>query len=147
MIQNGTKKLERTQAKILTALLSSGTLEIAARKSGTSPSTVKRMLRDEAFAAKFRAAKRKMLSIAIEKLSSIAADAADALHQAILSKRTPPAIKVMAARACFEILLRARGANLLTDEHQTEHAALAQGAKQKLLNKLAGKQHTKDTIQ
>jgi hypothetical protein len=84
-----TKKSERQQERTITALLTSDTLDKAARKAGISKRTLQRWMSDGEFQKVYRAAKRELLRAAIGVLTRNAGRAAVVLGQ-IFEKKKPP---------------------------------------------------------
>jgi len=82
-----TKKSERQVERTITALLTSDTLEKAARKAGISKRTLQRWMADSEFQKVYRAAKRELLRAAIGVLTRNSGRAAVVLGQIFEKKR------------------------------------------------------------
>lgn len=111
-----TKKSERQQERTISALLSSNTLEAAARKAGISKRTLLRWLDEPGFCNAYRKAKQNALRSATAVLMRNAGKAAVTLGQIFLGKPTEnQSSRVSAARATLTLALHA---NLLEDVHE-----------------------------
>ncbi len=111
-----TKKSERQQERTISALLSSNTLEAAARKAGISKRTLLRWLDEPQFCNAYRKAKQNALRSATAVLMRNAGKAAVTLGQIFLGKPTEnQSSRVSAARATLTLALHA---NLLEDVHE-----------------------------
>jgi hypothetical protein len=111
-----TKKSERQQERTISALLSSNTLEAAARKAGISKRTLLRWLDEPGFCNAYRKAKQNALRSATAVLMRNAGRAAVTLGQIFLGKPTEnQSSRVSAARATLTLALHA---NLLEDVHE-----------------------------
>lgn len=111
-----TKKSERQQERTISALLSSNTLEGAARKAGISKRTLLRWLDELEFRNAYAKAKRDVLRSATAILTRDAGKAALTLTKIFLGKPTDnQSARVSAARATLRLAL---DANLLEDVHE-----------------------------
>src|SRR5688572_20346230 len=75
----------RTEARLISALLTERSYADAAAKAGCSEATLYRRLRDPAFTKKYRAARREVLEVAIGQLQQATAEAVKTLVQALQS--------------------------------------------------------------
>jgi hypothetical protein len=81
MSTEGRTKIGRKGGAVIAALLTEPTHAAAAAKAGVSEATVQRWLRDPAFAAAYRAARRAVVESAVGRLQQAAAKAVDALER------------------------------------------------------------------
>lgn len=101
----GNEEGKRTAAII--ALLSEPTIEAAARKAGMSDTTLYRLLRDEAFAAEYRAARREAVTHAVARLQADSSTAVKALMEIIGNPKAPAMARVKAIELALDYSLRA----------------------------------------
>lgn len=92
--------LPPAQEKAISALLSSVTVEAAAKKAGVSDRTLHRWLRDGAFRQAYLAARRQVMEQAIGHLQRASLGAVEALVRNL--KCGVPTVEVSAARAILE---------------------------------------------
>lgn len=78
-MSDGRSKQPRIQERAIAALLSEPTHAAAAAKAGLSPATLGRWLKDPAFAADFRAARRAVVRDAVDRLQAATGLAVDTL--------------------------------------------------------------------
>lgn len=97
------KPKERNADRIITALISSPTLEAAAQKAGIGLTTIKRRLRDSDFVAAYRAAQRNLLDRAVNLLAVAAADFAQTLHRVATDLGALPSSQANAAAKGLEV--------------------------------------------
>jgi hypothetical protein len=110
------KGKEREREKAISALLSTNTLESAARKAGISKRTLLRWLDEPDFLNAYRRAKQSALRTATAILMRNAGKAAVTLGQIFLGKPAEnQSSRVSAARATLTLALHA---NLLEDVHE-----------------------------
>ena len=114
--------LKGKQAATLAALLEKSAVAETAVAAGVSPATVYRYLRDDGFAAQYRAAKGELVALAVTRLQSDAAHAAKILRDIAVDGRAPASARVTAARAILEGAIK--GAEL--SDLQAEVAAIKQ---------------------
>jgi hypothetical protein len=93
------------QAAAVAALLTERTVEAAAAKAGIAAPTLFRWLRDEAFGAAYRAARRAVVDSAIGGLQRLTVEAVGAL-QAVLTGAAADAVKVRAALGVLDMAFR-----------------------------------------
>jgi hypothetical protein len=103
-----TKKSERQQEKTINALLSSNTLEAAARKAGISKRTLLRWLDETEFRNAYTKAKRDVLRTATAILTRDSGKAAMTLTKEFTGKPTEnQSARVSAAKATLRLALDA----------------------------------------
>ncbi len=91
------RKLSRKQEEAIVALLSTRSVEEAAKACGTPPRTLYRWLNDPEFDRAYRAARRKTFGQATARLQHGASAAATTLLKVMLDQGTPASTKVRAA--------------------------------------------------
>jgi len=91
------KKLTRKQEQAIVALLSTRSVEDAARACNTPVRTLYRWLKEPAFNAAYRAAKRVDFGQSIARLHHLSSAAVTTLGKVMLDQATPPATRVRAA--------------------------------------------------
>jgi transposase-like protein len=97
-IMSGFKeKLGAKQEAAVLALLSSRNVEEAARVVGVTPKTLYRWMKEPAFDAAYREAKRAAFSQSIARLHQMTTAAVTTIGKVMLDSSTPPATKVRAA--------------------------------------------------
>src|SRR3954451_19104346 len=97
--REGGKRLRR-EAAAIAALLAEPTVEAAAKRTRISESTLLRWLRDAAFSAEYRAARRAVVEGAIGRLQRAATLAVGALERNLTCG--VPAVEVGAAKAVLD---------------------------------------------
>lgn len=99
--------LNPRQVKALTALLSGKTITEAATISEVNESTVRRWLReDDAFNEAITHGRREALNAAMNITTAVARTAAAVVMEVMLDKRSPPGVRLRAATAILEMLLK-----------------------------------------
>ncbi len=112
---------------LLLALACGATIEAAAQKSGLSPATVYRRLREKAFQKQLTELRSEMLQRAAATLTAAASEAVRTLLS--LQKDTVPhAVRLGAARAILELGIKLRESNELAERIADLEARLAQTA-------------------
>jgi uncharacterized protein YggE len=91
------EKVGAKQQRAILALLTSRSVEEAAGASHTPVRTLYRWLKEPAFDAAYREAKRAAFSQAIARLHQMAGAAASTLGKVMVDPKTPPSTKVRAA--------------------------------------------------
>jgi hypothetical protein len=91
------QKLGSKQEAAVLALLASRSVEDAARTAGVTPRTLYRWMKEPAFNAAYRVAKRDAYGQAIARLHQMASAAVSTLAKVMVDPGTPPATKVRAA--------------------------------------------------
>ncbi len=94
-------------APAIAALLSTRTVRGAAAKCKLSEPTLYRLLQDQGFKAKYRAARRELVENTITQLQRDGADAAAALREIVKDKQTAASVRVSAARVILETGIKA----------------------------------------
>lgn len=118
------EKLTRKQQDAIVALLSTRSVEEAARTCNTPPRTLFRWLRERDFAAAYREAKRDAFGQSIARLHHMTSAAVSTLGKVMLDAATPPAVKV---RAADSILNHTKNA-IETEDIEARLAELEQSA-------------------
>lgn len=101
------EKRSRKEDAALVALISEPTLREAAKKAGIGEATLWRWLQDPEFQDKYITARRQAVSQSITQLQKISSEAVETLREVMISKETPPASRVTAARAVLEMSIKA----------------------------------------
>lgn len=102
------EKRTRKQQQAIAALLTEPTMAEAAARCGISEKTLWRWSHNPEFAARFREARNRTLEAAINKLCSSTYQAAAVLLEVSTNKRASSSSRVSAARAIFEIAVKAQ---------------------------------------
>jgi transposase-like protein len=100
-------KLGRKQEAAILALLSTRTVEEAARVVHISPRTLYRWQKEPEFDAAYRAAKRMSFGQSIARLHYLCSAAVSTLGKVMLDAGTPPATKVRAADSILNHSIKA----------------------------------------
>ncbi|HRF47555.1 MAG TPA: hypothetical protein PLC98_08010 [Anaerolineales bacterium] len=101
-------KLTRRQRNAIGALLTSRTVQEAAKAAGAGEKTIRRWLDDRNFVAAIEAARAEALKVVLQRLSSLAVTAVETLEAVMLSSAAPHSAKVRAANATLTNLLKVR---------------------------------------
>lgn len=110
------KAKERFRELAISALLSSRSVETAARKVGVSAKTLSRWLKDEEFRAEYQSVKKDLLRAGIGNLARKVFDAAEVLGEVAKKKGRPyQAARAHAATAIIRLSLDAD----VTDDLET----------------------------
>src|SRR5262249_19805854 len=132
------EKLSRKQEQAIAALLSEPTVEAAAKQADVSHNAMKGWLKNPAFQAAYRAAKRAVLEETVAALQRAAGDAVEALKRNLTCAQ--PASEIRAAQVILEQAAKGlESVNLLAEieelrrrleeqEQAHEHGGLAAGA-------------------
>jgi hypothetical protein len=96
-------KLTRKQEQLIAALLSTASLDDAARQLGISRVTAWRWMKQEPFQQAYRAAKKEVVDHAIVLLQHCANLAVSTLIQVMRDKESTSSSKVAAARCVLEL--------------------------------------------
>lgn len=97
----------RQQTAAIQALLTQPTIELAARTSGISPTTLYRYMQLEEFQAAYKDAKQRMLDGAINKLRNASSGAVDVLEAIAHDLASPQSSRVAAAKAILQLAIEA----------------------------------------
>ena len=97
-------KKERLREQAISALLSSRSVEVAARKVGVSAKSLSRWLKEPEFRAEYQAIKKDLLRAGIANLARKVFDAAETLGD-VAKKRGRPYQAARASAACAIIRL------------------------------------------
>ena len=95
--------LTAKQDKALSALLTSPTLELAAKSAGVTTVTLWRYLQEDVFKAAYQQARREVVSHAVTRLQQACAGAVAVLLAVAADTEAPAASRVTAARSPFSI--------------------------------------------
>jgi transposase-like protein len=101
MSQFGEKLGSKRESAIL-ALLSTRSVEEAARAVGVNPRTLYRWMKEPEFDAAYRAAKRAAFGQSVARLHHLASAAVSTLGKIMLDPATPPATRVRAADSILD---------------------------------------------
>jgi transposase-like protein len=101
------ENLGRKQEAAILALLSSRTVEDAARVADVTPRTLYRWMKEPVFDAAYRQAKRSAFSQSIARLHQMASAAVTILGKVMVDPNTPPATKVRAADSVLNHTVKA----------------------------------------
>ncbi len=93
------KKLNGRQRKAIPFLLSSSSIEAAAKAAGIGERTIYRWLKDDMFVSQLRAAQDRAVDTAVSRLAGACAEAADVLVSISSDEEEKGSVRVSAARA------------------------------------------------
>src|SRR5262249_5381308 len=99
------EKLSRKQEQAVAALLSEATVQAAATKAGIGHSTLKRWLKEPAFLAAYRQARRELLETSVGRIQAATGTAVDTLLT-VASGGAKDSDRVRAAGLLLEHALR-----------------------------------------
>jgi hypothetical protein len=119
-------KLTRKQEEAIVALLSTRSVEEAARACKSPTRTLFRWLKEPAFDAAFRAAKKAAFGQGIARLHHLPSAAVSTLGKVMLDPATPPSTKVRAADSILNHTIKA----IETEEIEARLAELERSADQ-----------------
>ena len=94
------------QEKVIAALLSSNTRQEAAEKAGISERTIRRYFAQADFLTRYNEEKKKILDEANTQIQGALEPSIKALREIVEAKKTPPSVKIQAARAILEYTIR-----------------------------------------
>src|SRR5262249_37874947 len=124
----GSGKLSHKQERAMTALLSCASILDAARQSGVAEVTLYRWLKDIAFQAAYREARRAVVQHAIAQVQRATGEAVETLRTVMQDPEAPASARVSAAKAMLETAVK----GIEMDDLEARIAALehdqAQGA-------------------
>jgi hypothetical protein len=106
MTGHGTK-FGRKKEEVIVALLTTRTVEEAARVVDISPRTLLRWMKEPEFDAAYRAAKRAAFGQSIARLHHLSSAAVTTLGKVMLEPGTPPATRVRAADSILDHTIKA----------------------------------------
>ena len=98
--------LTSNQARAIAFLVAGNTIEQAAQLAGVNPSTVHRWLKDDLFAAEYRAARRQAVEQSITMLQGMSQQAAQTLIDVMRDTDAPASTRLRAAQAVLAICQR-----------------------------------------
>ncbi len=123
-----TDKLNAKQDKAIAALLSSATIQNAAKEAGISERQIHRWLADDQeFDAAYRRARWRATQQAIARLQQVSSAAVTVLISIAADKHMPPSSRVAAASKLLDLALRA----VEVEELEARLTALEAAAKDK----------------
>jgi hypothetical protein len=117
-------KLSRKQQEAIVALLSTRTVEDAARSCNTPPRTLYRWLKEHDFDAAYRAAKKAAYGQSIARLHHLSSPAVSILGKVLLDPATPAAAKIRAADTILSHVVKA----IEIEDHEARLAELERSA-------------------
>ena len=94
-------KFGRKQEEAIAALLTQRNVDEAAKSIGVAPKTLLRWMKEPAFDAEYRAARRAAYGQAVARLQQGTSAAATTLLKTMIDASTPASVKVRAAEAIF----------------------------------------------
>jgi hypothetical protein len=100
------EKLSRKKVVAITALLTSATITEAAAKCDIAESTLRRWLRNETFARRYRQERTRMLESTVNLLRQKSAAAVETLADVANDKETSASARVSAARSVVELAIK-----------------------------------------
>jgi hypothetical protein len=101
------EKLGRKKEAAILALLSSRSVEDAARVAGVTPRTLYRWQKEPAFNAAFRDARRAVFSQSVTRMHQMTSAAVTILGKVMVDPSTPPATKIKAADSILSHTVKA----------------------------------------
>ena len=105
MAANG-RSLTAAQERLITALLTSGTLQAASEAAGVPYRTAWRWMEQEEFSAEYRRRIDSLVESACGAMKQSLSEAVEALREIVNNSQAPPAARISAARALLENGLR-----------------------------------------
>ena len=102
------EKLTRREEQAIAALLSEPTIAAAAAGAGVAPATLRRWLAAPGFRARYGAARAEVVRVAVARLQAVMGKAATTLEAVMDDGGAPASSRVAAARAVFDLGLRAK---------------------------------------
>src|SRR6266487_1646297 len=99
-------KLTQKQEQLIAALLTAPSIEAAAKQAGINPVTAWRWMKQPAFQAAYREARRAVVQHAVVLLQRFSANAVGTLAQVMTDATAPASSRVAAARTVLEMALR-----------------------------------------
>lgn len=100
-------ELTPTQEKVLAALLTSRTIEGAAKSAGIGEATLLRWLKKPEFATAYREARREVVTHSIMTLQKATAEAVETLRSVTTDTEAPAAARVSSAKVILDMSLKA----------------------------------------
>ena len=101
------EKLSRKQEQTIAALLTCDSITAAAAGCGVAEATLHRWLKDTAFQAAYREARRAVVQHAIAQVQRATAEAVKTLRSVMQDAEAPASAKVSAAKAILETAVKA----------------------------------------
>lgn len=112
--ENGGFDYQKGDHELIAALAAGKTYEEAAKVAGVSRATVARRMQEAAFRREVERVRVEMFESAIGQLSGIASEAVQTLRK-LLGGKTPPTVRLGAAKAILDVALKERDAAALED--------------------------------
>lgn len=106
-MDENTSDLTPKQLFGIEALLSTRTIEEAAKKAKVSPATLYRWLQTEAFKTAYRDSKARILNHSMTRLQSATTNAVDTLIEIAADKDVSPQTRITASKAILNFSLKA----------------------------------------
>jgi len=106
MVLQAAGKLSRKQELAISALLTCPTLLAAAQQCGLAAVTLYRWLKDAAFQAGYREARRQVVQQAITQIQYATGEAVATLRAVMQDQEAPASAKVSAAKAILELAVK-----------------------------------------
>jgi DNA-binding MurR/RpiR family transcriptional regulator len=100
------EKFSRRQEQAIAYLLAEPTIEKAAKACGIGEATLRRWLKDAGFQERYRAARKRSLETALNRLQQIAGEAIETLRAVAVDQQAPPSSRVAAARVVLETIIK-----------------------------------------
>jgi hypothetical protein len=104
---DGMRRLSRKQEKAILALVSSKTVEDAAKVSGIGRATLFKWLQEDVFKNAYRQARSEIVRHAIVQAQSSCSEAVNVLKEIMNSSKSPASTRVSAAKAVLETSIKA----------------------------------------
>lgn len=101
------EKLSRKREALISALLTASTLTEAAKLAGIGEATARRWLKDDAFQAAYRDARRAVVQQAITHVQRVCSEAVVTLQAVMGDGEAPASARVSAAKAVLETAVKA----------------------------------------
>ena len=117
----------RKEDELIAALLMYPTIGEAAASCGVHINTVSRWLADEGFAARYKTARKAVLSAAMNRLAVIAATAVETLRTVMEDAEAPSSSRVSAARTTLEMIIKVAEIEELSERLDKLEAAVGGG--------------------
>ena len=100
--------MEQKQEKAIAALLATQSYTDAAATSGLSESTLRRLFKDEAFQANYKAARANLLDDVVTALQGNSLAAVKTLREIMMDRNAPASSRVAAAKGILETGFKGR---------------------------------------
>jgi hypothetical protein len=124
LMSGNVAKFGQKKEEAIVALLSTRTVEDAARSCNTSARTLYRWLKERDFDAAYRAGKKAAYGQSIARLHHLSSAAVSMLGKVLLDPATPPATKVRAADSILNHVVKA----IEIEDHEARLSELERNA-------------------